>query len=184
MTKLCFILIVDLGLYPLNAQNIIEPLDGYSPQIGVLVSMLEDMKNRVERTVEDMEIESIDYYFDENANSVGSIIMHLAATEAFYQAFTFENRELNQDEQAKWSTAQNLGDEAKERYKGKNVKEYLAEFDKVRERTLELFRTKDDTWLAEMTQSMNNHWAWYHVMEHQSSHLGQILLMKKRIPKI
>ena len=29
---------------------------------------------------------------------------------------------------------------------------------------------------------MNNHWAWFHVMEHQSSHLGQILLIKKKDP--
>jgi len=31
--------------------------------------------------------------------------------------------------------------------------------------------------------TMNNHFAWFHVMEHQSSHLGQILMLRKRIPK-
>jgi hypothetical protein len=29
---------------------------------------------------------------------------------------------------------------------------------------------------------MNNYYGWFHVMEHQSSHLGQILFLKKRIP--
>ena len=29
---------------------------------------------------------------------------------------------------------------------------------------------------------MNNFFGWFHVMEHQSSHLGQILFLKKRIP--
>lgn len=28
----------------------------------------------------------------------------------------------------------------------------------------------------------DNHYYWFHVMEHQSSHLGQILFLKKRIP--
>lgn len=166
-----------------EAQRKIEPTEGYTPQIGVLVSMLEDMKNRVERTVKDLDIESNDFLLDDNANSIGSLVMHLSATEAFYQVFTFEQRELNKEESEQWSAAQNLGEEARAKYKGKNIKEYLKEFDKVREKTLALFKTKDDAWLAEMTENMNNHWAWYHVMEHQSSHLGQILLIKKRIEK-
>lgn len=29
---------------------------------------------------------------------------------------------------------------------------------------------------------MSNHYAWFHVMEHQSSHLGQVLFLRKRIP--
>jgi len=165
----------------LNAQRKIEPVDGYTPQIGVLVSMLEDMKDRVESVVGDLDIESTDFLLDENSNSIGALVMHLAATEAFYQAFTFEQRELNEEESEKWSIAQSLGDDARKQYKGKSIKDYLKEFDKVRERTLELFKTKDDAWLAEMTENMNNHWAWYHVMEHQSSHLGQILLIQKRI---
>ena len=28
---------------------------------------------------------------------------------------------------------------------------------------------------------MNNHWAWYHVMEHQANHMGQIRLIIKRM---
>ena len=27
---------------------------------------------------------------------------------------------------------------------------------------------------------MNNYWAWYHVMEHQANHMGQIRLILKR----
>lgn len=183
MKKLSVLIVMALGFNSLSAQRIIEPVEGYSPQIGVLVSMLEDMKFRVERTVKSMDTESIDYIFDEQANSVGSLIMHLAATEVLYQALTFDKRELSQEEHAKWDAAQNLGEEARETFRGKDVQHYLEEFDKVRQRTLELFKTKDDAWLAEMNDNMNNHWAWYHVMEHQSSHLGQILLMKKRIPE-
>ena len=166
-----------------NAQRVIEPEQGYTPQIGVLVSMLNDMKSRLESTVKNMDVDDVDFLLDENSNSVGALIMHLGATEAFYQAFTFENRELNKEEEAKWGIAQNLGEDARVAYKEKSIKEYLKEFDKVRKRTLELFKSKDDAWLAEIQNGMNNHWAWYHVMEHQSSHLGQILLIKKRIPE-
>lgn len=181
MKNLLITMITLLLVFTTEAQRKIEPAEGYTPQIGVLVSMLEDMKNRVERTVKDLNVDSVDFVLDENANSIGALVMHLAATEAFYQAFTFGQRELNEEESEQWSIAQNLGDEARNEYKGKSIEEYLKEFDKVREKTLELFKTKDDAWLSEMTENMNNHWAWYHVMEHQSSHLGQILLIKKRI---
>lgn len=28
---------------------------------------------------------------------------------------------------------------------------------------------------------MNNHWAWYHVMEHQANQMGQIQMITKRM---
>ena len=28
---------------------------------------------------------------------------------------------------------------------------------------------------------MSNHWAWFHVMEHQANHMGQLALITKRI---
>ena len=93
---------------------------------------------------------------------------------------TKPQEESTEEKKEKWGIAQSLGEEAKATYQGKSVDVYLKEFDKVRERTLELFKGKDDAWLAEVQNGMNNHWAWYHVMEHQSSHLGQILLMTKR----
>lgn len=169
-----------ISMSTVNAQMLIEPEKGYTPQIGVLVSMLNDMKSRVEQAVKNLDVEEVDFLMDDTSNSVGALIMHLAATEAFYQRFTFEGRELNAEETKKWGIAQSLGDDARDTYKGKSVKTYLREFDEVRKKTLELFKTKDDAWLAEVQNGMNNHWAWYHVMEHQSSHLGQILLMKKR----
>jgi uncharacterized damage-inducible protein DinB len=122
---------------------------------------------------------------DENANSIGTLIMHLAATEKFYQVYTFENREFNKEEEAEWSVAMSMGKSAQEKYKGDDVQLYLEAYKNVRKKTLEYLKEKDDEWLAKVPEGyqMNNHWSWFHVMEHQSSHLGQILLIKKRIPK-
>lgn len=171
--------------FTINAQRLISVEEGYTPQVGVLVSMLNDMKFRVERTVGEMSIEETDFLLDENANSIGTLIMHLAATEKLYQVMTFENREFTEEEKEQWSTGMSMGKEAQEKYKGKDVKEYLKVFDNVRKTTLEYFKAHDDAWLAKLDEklNMNYHWAWYHVMEHQSSHLGQILLIRKRIPK-
>ncbi|MBN4047017.1 DinB family protein [bacterium AH-315-P13] len=184
MNKLSFIILLIVCHLSVNAQLEIKAEKGFTPQIGVIVSMLNDMSNRVERTVKDLSVAEIDFLLDENANSIGALIMHLAATEKFYQVYTFENRELNKDEE-EWSIAMSMGKKTQEKYNGKDVKHYLEVFKKVRKKTLEYLKERDDEWLSQVPEGyrMNNHWAWFHVMEHQSSHLGQILLLKKRIPK-
>ncbi len=181
-----FLIIVVLIIcsFSVNAQRVIESEEGFSPQIGVIVSMLNDMSNRVERTVKNLSTEDIDFLLDENANSIGTLIMHLAATEKFYQVYTFENREFNEEEEVEWSSGMSMGKGAQEKYKGNDIQHYLNIYKKVRERTLDYLKKRDDDWLAKVPKGygMNNHWSWFHVMEHQSSHLGQILLIKKRIP--
>ena len=162
----------------------IKSEDGYAPQLGVLISMLDDLKERVEYRVKGMSQHEIDHLHDENANRIGALVMHLAAAEAFYQVRTFENRGFSEEEAKKWGLALDLGKKAQEEFKGKPVSYYLEEFTKVRERTKALFKSASDEWLLEEVPSygMNNYYAWFHVMEHQSSHLGQVLFLAKRIP--
>ena len=165
------------------AQNIITQEKGYSPQIGTLVSMLEDLKGRVENRVKYLSQEQTDFLLDHQANRIGALILHLAATEAYYQVYTFENRGFNASEWAKWETASNLGGNARNILKGKPIQYYLDVWHEVRQKTLNLLKTKDDKWLAQRVKgsSMNNHWAWYHVMEHQASHMGQIGMILDRM---
>ena len=65
----------------------------------------------------------------------------------------------------------------------KPITYYLGIWDEVREESLRLLKTKDDKWFAKNVKgsSMNNHWAWYHVMEHQANHMGQIRMILKRM---
>lgn len=167
-----------------SAQNTINPKKGYSPQIGALVEMLEDLKNRVTNSARNLNQKQTDFLLDDEANSVGAMILHLAATEKYYQVYTFENRGYNNEEAKLWNTPMNLGKDARKDLVDKPIKYYLKIWDEVREETLRLLKTKDDRWFAKNTSggSMNNHWAWYHVMEHQANHMGQIRLIIKRMP--
>ncbi len=163
-------------------QRTITPADGYTTQIGNIVSMLEDLKDRVTNSVSSLTIEETDFLLDENANRIGAMIFHLAATEKYYQVYTIENRGLNKTEREKWDVAQNLGDTARNLLKDKPIDYYLGIWNEVRKETLRLLKTKDDNWFLSKTydNNMNNHWAWYHVMEHQANHMGQIRLILKR----
>ena len=76
-----------------DASNFIYPVKGYSPQIGILVAMLNNLSERVEKAVKGMDKRGLDFLLDERANSIGALVLHLAAAEAYYQVYTFENRE-------------------------------------------------------------------------------------------
>lgn len=161
--------------------QVIETKRGYDPQIGVLVSMLDDLKSRIERSVANLDQEETDFLLDSNANRVGALILHLAATEKYYQLYTFEGRGFNKNE-SMWEDALSLGETARQEYVGKPISYYLDIWEDVRKDTHKLLKRQKDDWLKEKVNktSMNNHWAWYHVMEHQANHMGQIRLILKR----
>lgn len=159
-------------------------VDGASPKIADMISMLEDLKDRVERTVKNMSPYEIDYLHDAEANRIGALVMHLAAAEKYYQVFTFENREFNEEEKKKWDAALNLDQGGRDEFKGHDVQYYLDIYNEVRAKTISELKKRDDAWFAEVQTRYDwtNQYCWFHVMEHQSSHLGQILFLKKRIP--
>jgi hypothetical protein len=178
------LLILCFSLSTVNAQYEIKPEKGYTPQIGIMVDMLEDLKDRITVITGDLDQAETDYLFDDKANSIGAIIMHLVATEAYAQVETLEERVWTDEEREFWIIAAGLGAESRDKLKGKPIKYYLDLWDQVRKKTLEGFKAKDDVWFAaNIDESMNNHWAWFHILEHQANHMGQIALVKNRLPK-
>ena len=163
--------------------QVIKPKKGYSPQIGATVAMMEDLKQRVTKTVADLTVEETDFLLDSNANSIGALILHLAAVEKYYQVYTFENRGFTKEEKEFWEPAFDLGKSARSEINNQPIEYYLKIWDEVRKETLRLLKTKDDKWFAAKVKdsNMNNHWAWYHVMEHQANHMGQMRLIIKRM---
>lgn len=179
-TKVLFLFLLSLSSVVV-AQSTIEIPKGFSEDIGQMISMLDNLKARVERNVSNLDQNGTDFLLDDQANSPGAIIYHLAATEAYYQVYTFEGRGFNKEEAKQWDTALNLGDKAREEFKNKPIQYYLDIYDEVRAKTKALLKTKDDAWFKEMNGNMSNHWAWFHVMEHQANHMGQLALIRKRI---
>ncbi len=93
--------------------NIIGPKAGYSPQVGTLVSMLNWMREVILMPVKGLTIEQLDYLHDDKSNSIGAMLLHLAATERFYQLHTLDNRKWGDWPEAdakRFSTASELGD--------------------------------------------------------------------------
>ena len=178
----CFLLF--LPMIFLNAQGELREVDGYSPKIGLMVYMLEDLKDRITQQVKDLDQPQIDFLYDTNANSIGALIMHLVSTESYYQTMTLTGREWTTEERTKFGIAGELNEEVKNILKGNPISYYLELWDEVRQKTLKKLKTKDDTWFdSNIEEGLNYHYIWYHVMEHSANHMGQIATIKNRLPR-
>lgn len=169
--------------------HIIGPKEGFSPQIGTLLSMMTWMRNVVVLGVENITKEELDYLHDPNANTIGAMLLHLAATERQYQIKTFEwNLDFKGDGKINWDAAMRLGDKGRKSIKGNNLDYYLNILHETRLITINEFKKRDDNWLSKVDpfgfQGMptNNYCKWFHVCEHESNHNGQIKWIKSRIP--
>ena len=170
--------------------NIIGPKKGYSPQIGTLVSMMTWMRTTMLSSVKGMSQKDLDFLIDNNANSIGALLLHLAATDAFYHAITFGGlsmKQLPESFKEKWGMPMELGEPARKGIKGHDLDYYVNILQETREQTLAEFRKRDDNWLMAVDKDWpwgptNNYCKWFHVCEHESNHNGQIKFLKKRIP--
>lgn len=167
--------------------NHIGPIKGYSPQIGTLISMLEWISDSVIRVTKNLSVEQLDYLHDKESNSIGALMMHIAATEVIYQEITFDNLAgFSKENKEKWGTAMDLGEEAQKKIKGNNVSYYTDAMNEARDKTKLEMKKRNDEWLLSgetKDWNWNNYCKWFHVTEHFANHRGQITWYSKRLPK-
>ena len=112
-----------------NGINIVGPKKGYSPQLGILASMMAWMRTGVLRSVNGMSQSELDFLLDAKANTIGALLMHLAATDRIYQVATFEGADVNNlpaSYKEKWGVAMDLGEPARKSIKGNNLDSLLS----------------------------------------------------------
>jgi uncharacterized damage-inducible protein DinB len=163
----------------------IEPLPGYAPTIGRLVGMLAYARHTLLAAVRDLDRAQLDHLHDAECNSIGALLAHAVAVERYYQLLTFEAREPSPEESAAWAPALDLGDAGRRAIRGHDLAWYLDELASTRAATLAGLAARDDAWLErplEREPRMNAHWAWFHVMEDEINHRGQIRWLRARLP--
>ena len=166
---------------------IVGPRQGYSPEIGTLVSMLAFTRMQVLHNVKGMSQQDLDFLLDGKANTIGALLLHLAATETYYGMNTFGGAKWgnwSDDAKKKWDVPMNLGEPARKAIKGNSLDYYLSTLHESREKNLAEFKKRDDKWLMEVDKEFgaNNYGKWFHVAEHESNHDGQIKFLKSRLP--
>jgi Protein of unknown function (DUF664) len=130
---------------------LIGDIPGFTPQISRLVSMMKYARHTTVSEVEGLGIEQLDYLHDPKSNSIGALLLHIAAVEVAYQAATFSARDLNEDEESEWGTALSLGERARRELRGHDLDYCLSRLEQVRAKTLAELGQREDTWLEEQT---------------------------------
>lgn len=168
--------------------NHIGPTEGYTPHIGTLITMLDWLSNTVIQYNNKLTTAQLDYVHDEDSNSIGSLMMHVAATEVIYQDITFKNRnDFTPENKPKWNIAMELGKPAQEKIKGNPLSYYKDMILEVRKDTKAEMKTRDDAWLLSgetKEWNWNNYCKWFHVAEHFANHRGQMTWYAKRVPNV
>jgi hypothetical protein len=172
----------------LDTLYLIDQKDDLGLEFSKLVSMMNYTRYTTIEAVKTLTIEELDFLYDEEANSIGMLLAHLAAVEKAYQIITFENRDLTEEELSILLPGLDLGSLGREQIKGNSIDFYLDQLAATRKTTIETFKTLPDEWLYVQTpfwwnRPANNFFKWFHVFEDELSHRGQIRLIKKMLLK-
>ncbi|CAN7521037.1 DinB family protein [Rossellomorea sp. LjRoot5] len=161
---------------------------GYTKTMGELVSMLEHSRAVTVEEIKDLTEEDLDKRADGDVNTIGSLLLHIASIEFVHGVISFEGRDINKVELEKWKAALELGEEAGKTIKGHPIQYYINELSAVREKTLAELIKRNDEWLFEENEwpngvPYNHYYLWFHVMEDEINHRGQIRSLKRRLKK-
>lgn len=164
----------------------INKIEGYTPNISHLISMMNFARKTTIDSVEGLSISDLDFLLDDKSNSIGMLLYHIASVDFIYRIITFEDRVMNKEEEDFWGPALNLGDLGREKIKGNSLSFFTDLLFQTREETLQKFRNVNDDWLFKKTPfwdnlDANNYFKWFHVFEDEINHRGQIRIIKKRI---
>jgi uncharacterized damage-inducible protein DinB len=164
---------------------LIGDVTGFTPQIARVVSMMNYVRHTTLSAIEGLAVSELDYLNDSESNSIGSLLLHIAGAEVGYQAATFYNRQMNEEERLEWETALGLGERARQEIKGHDLDYYLDKLGRVRIKTLAELAGRDDRWLEEQAlfgsnNRINNYFKWFHVFTHEVNHRGQIRLLRRQ----
>jgi uncharacterized damage-inducible protein DinB len=150
-----------------------------------LFAELNFTRSRTIDLVSNLSIDQLDAKAGPGFNSVGTILKHIAANEFYYQLVTFEGRLLNAEERAFWRGA-STGELILNLIHGNGIEYYLDLLTQMRNRSFELLGQQNDEWLYKQTMMnfgfpVNNYYSWFHVMEDEVSHTGQMKMLLNQI---
>ena len=169
----------------MNIDYRIRSVDGYTKNIGELVSMLEHTRAVTLQGIKDLSVEQLDSIIPSGGNSIGALLKHIAAIEKAHQLISFQERDFTKEELEIWEDALYLG-EAGRTICSHEIQYYVQLLQSVREETLEYLSEQDDEWLMSERKwpngvAHNQYYLWFHVLEDEISHRGQIKMLKSKL---
>lgn len=167
-------------------QHKITSLSPYTTQIGLIVSEINIIRNETLELTKNLSISELDFNFDSQSNSIGTLLLHIATVELKFQLDHFLMRSITMSEFRKFGNAapQNMH---KRLVFGNDYEFYTKNLHEVRQQTLEQLKNVTDDWLyKEVTTSNgtllgNHYYLLKHIIHDELCHQGQIKIILKRL---
>lgn len=170
-----------------------DPIEGYSPQVGRYVAQLTEVRSDLKREVEGLNLTQLDWHPDEKTESIGTQLLHLDAVE-----WSWMHEDIfgtpSDDYPGVWPEAMPIRVGVPQ-VTGRPLQWYIERLDVTREETLRILRGFSDKDLARLVGEAETgpgvekrshlytiDWIIWHVLQHESAHLGQIELLRRLGP--
>jgi len=157
----------------------VGPTVGRAPHLEVLTCALTSSRHFLLSAVRDADAATLAAKPPHGVNTIGRLLVHIAAAERLFQNLTGRGTHFGDDEEDFRRAFRFEADPLA----GSDLDAYLTHLAEVRAATVALFAARDDAWLAEprtfVGRPSSTHYYWLHLLMDEARHTGQIILLRK-----
>ena len=171
-----------------------DAVAGYPPRIGRYVAQLAEVRGDLKQEVTSLSIAQVDWHPDEQTESIGTLLLHLAGVEWSWIHEDIFGRP-DSEYPGSWDEAMPIRQSVPQ-VQGRPVAAYLEHLDAIRAETLRVLQGFTDADLdrhvgevpppgwepGSLLYSID--WILWHIVEHEATHVGQIELLRRLGPGV
>jgi uncharacterized damage-inducible protein DinB len=153
-----------------------------TPRVALWYSIMQEMRERLLKTVKDLTLEELDYTLNERkVETIGTLLLHIAGVEWGWIFGDIDGQEM---EFEKFKHAFALAPEVNiPQLKGQELQFYIDKLNKTRlevyQRLVKFMDDDLDKIVESEGKKFSVEWILFHLIEHEAMHIGQILLLKR-----
>ena len=167
-------------------RRVLTPHPGLSTGIGYYLGGMEEVRSHVVAAVKNISDDKIGKPAFLGVHSIGGLVLHIAEAEWFYMQMVFLGHQLTEEDKAMacWDI---LDDVERIARNGYTAEFCLLEAERIRNQTRDVLFSCSDKDLDRLitherngkTTEYNLRWILHHLVDHESQHKGQILMLKR-----
>ena len=158
--------------------------------LDFLLGIIEDARATTLQRVEGISTHELHWQFAEGWNTVGALLSHIISAGDFFRIQFIERRELSDAEKKQWLPGLEMGKFIPQLITGEPIESYLKRLQETRDRLTKAFGSLSIAQFHEKLTGCYNAktgynlaWVFYHLVEDEVHHRGQISLFEKVIQK-
>ena len=166
-------------------QNTIQPVPDCEAEIGRVLGMIQDCRNRTRESLENLDPAAVDFAGGFNNHSIGTLLYHIAAVELdwLWAEVTEGGKGLSPDIWKKFQIEMRDDQKRLSPVRGVSLKEHWGLLDLVRDMLLEVYKQislDDYRRPRELEQyDVTPEWVLHHLMQHEAGHRDELEMLRQ-----